>query len=133
MFIVKWEIKCSRCGRHDDRHPGDTSFSETRERAEWFKKVFLEGAGNDAFLESKGEQLEINLLKCFEKPLGTELLEDARRRAAIFICDSELEGARELLEAGESVHNKECNMVLQFTIEEVPIQGVLSPGSATVC
>ena len=133
MFITKWEIKCSECGRHDTRYPGDTSFSETRERAEWFKKVFMEGAGDDAFLKSKSEQLEINLLACFKKPLGIELLEDAQRRATIFICDMKLEGAMKLLEAGESVTNNECNMVLQFTIEEVPISGKLSPGSATVC
>ncbi len=132
MFINKWEIKCSKCGRHDERFPGDSSFSETRDKAEWLKKIFMEGAGDDRFLKSKSEQLEINLLECFKKPLGTELLEDARQRAAIFICDSELEGVRGQLEAGESVHNKECNMVFEFTIEEVPVSGHLSPGSATV-
>src|SRR3989344_925058 len=119
MFIVKWEIKCSECGRPDHYYPGDTSFSETREKAEWFKKVFLEGAGDDAFLKSKGGQLEINLLACFKKPLGSELLEDARRRAAIFVCDSKLEEAKKVWKRGEEVHSKECNMVLHFTMEEV--------------
>ncbi|OGN16575.1 MAG: hypothetical protein A3C88_01700 [Candidatus Yanofskybacteria bacterium RIFCSPHIGHO2_02_FULL_50_12] len=122
MFIVKWEIKCSECGRHDDHYPGDTSFSETREKAEWFKKVFLEGAGDDVLLKAKGEQLEINLLACFKEPLGTTLLENARHRAPTS-CG---------LKVGEGVSNKTCSMVLQFTIEEVPVSGALSSGSAKV-
>lgn len=122
MFIVKWEIKCCECGRNDRYHPGDTKFADTREKAECFRKVFLEGAGNDAFLRSKSEQLEINLLACFREPLGEALLRNARHRAPTS-CG---------LGVGEGVSNKRCNMVLLFTIEEVPVSGTLSPGSGTI-
>jgi hypothetical protein len=122
MFIVKWEIKCSECGRNDHYDGGETHFAETREKAEWYRKIFLEGAGNDAFLRSKSEQLEINLLECFKEPLGVALLESARRRAPTS-CG---------LGIGEGVSNKRCNMVLQFAIEEVSVSGTLSHGSVTV-
>lgn len=120
MFIIKWGIKCSECGRPDRYYPGDAVFVETKERAEWCRQIFMEGASpDDKELREVGREHQVNLIEAFKKPLGAELLESARKRAPTS-CG---------LKVGEGVSNKHCNMVFEFNIEEVPTSGNLCPGS----